>query len=337
MMKISSQVSNLYNELKAIAEDLKEYTNNRLKDTCDSNQWLYICRIKEKESFAQKLEMGRYSSIDLVDDIFACTIVVPNIKDIKTAEELIKEHFNVEQRKPISIKHSSNLPENFSYDSLRLYCKTKPIGDKKNYDNLLFEVQIKTFLEHAWAIATHDFQYKSDEISWSKSRIVSQLKAMLDNIELTINESETLAKSEHIKKEHPEYKDLNKIIKFFKEYWQKERLPKDIRRLALNIKELMLHLDIKIEELKEIITTENTEGRGTNTLSLSIYQVIVQSLINQRPDKMKKFLKSPKKRGKYPGYYYTLLTSGMTIPEDFECSKSLYIQGNEVSTQVLGK
>lgn len=282
MMKVSSQVNSLYDELKVIAEELGKYINGRLKETCDANQWLYISRIKEKESFAQKLEMGRYKSLDLIDDVFACTIVVQNIKEISNAEKLIKEQFNIQERRPSSIKKAPHFPENFSYDSLRLYCKVKPLGSKKDYENLIFEVQIKTFLEHAWAVATHDFQYKSDEVSWGKSRIVSQLKAMLDNIELTINESNNLSKSEHIKKEHPEYKNLNNIIQFYKDTWTEDKLPKDIRRLAINTNELIVNLGIKLSELKEIIEAESTEERGTNTLSLSPYQIIVQSLMNKK-------------------------------------------------------
>ena len=337
MMKVSSQLSSLYNDLRAIANDLNDYIDIRLKEACSEKKWLYTRRVKELESFALKMEMGRYKSINLIDDMFACTLVVSNIAELNEAESYIKEHFSIIKRKPKNSNESIHMPENFNYDSLRLYCQVKPSRLQKDYEHMIFEVQIKTFLEHAWAVATHDFQYKSNEISWAKSRIVSQLKAMLDNIELTIHESESLSKSKHIKKVHSEYKHLNNIIEYYQTNWGEDKLPKDVRRLAQNTNELIFHLGIEFNEVKKIIEAENKIGKGINTLSLSPFQVIVQSLINQKRDLMKNFMKSPKKRGVYPGRYNILLTSGMNIPEDFDRSKSLYIEGNEVNTQLLNR
>ena len=319
-MKISPQIKNSIECLRQQAKYVEEYVSSKLREACNEKQWLYISRVKEDESFAQKLETGRYKSILDIDDIFACTIVVKDIKEISVAETLIEEKFNIVTRKPENSTETTLYPENFNYDSLRIYCKLKQNSQEKDYYNLTFEVQIKTFLEHAWAIATHDFAYKTDNVSWSKERIVSQLKAMLDNIELTINEFDQLANSKHICKQHKKYRRLNEIIAFYKEFWDIDKLPKDIKRLANNTNELINNLGIEIQEMRKILELENVQKRGSNTLSLSPYQIIIQSIINQKKEKIIKFLRSKNTKHKN---LYLLITPNMNVTEDVTNSKQL--------------
>lgn len=325
MMKVSSQVQRLYSEIHPIALELQKHIERHLQDICNTNQWLYLSRIKSLESFAQKLETGRYRTIDRFDDFFACTIVVKNIKEISDAIELIKKKFNIVTSKPTDRKMTKNRPENFSYDSLRLYCKVKQIGPAREFHRLLFEIQIKTFLEHAWAIATHDFTYKTDKVSWGKDRIVSQLKAMLDNVELTINKFDDLSESDYINKSHDDYKLLNDTIDFYIKYWGADRLPKDKRRLAVNTVNLLKKLDISIQELEIMLIKENEEKRGCHTLSLSPYQIIIQTLSTHKTKEIEDLIKNNNNK------YYLLLTSNMDIPVTYSKDKVLYIQGNEMS------
>ena len=320
MMKISAQVQSIYYELEPVAKELELSINKHLQEVCNNNQWLYIHRVKSLESFAQKLETGRYSGIEKIDDLFACTIVVQNIETIEQAAKIIKEKFNFLYSRPTNLTHTKIRPENFVYDSLRMYCRAKQIGPFKDYHNLIFEIQIKTFLEHAWAIATHDFSYKTDTISWGRERIVSQMKAMLDNIELTINNAEDLAETQYINKIHEHYKFINAIIAFYKKFWNDEKLPADKRRLALNTQALLAKLDIKLEELEELLKNENLEKRGSYTLSLSPFQIIVQTIINQKFSNFETFVNSKEQKG---NPYYLLLTENMDIPNNINFSNIL--------------
>jgi ppGpp synthetase/RelA/SpoT-type nucleotidyltranferase len=331
-MKISAQINSLYNELQPIAKSLQDHIDEKLRQKCAEKEWLYIRRIKGLESFAQKLEMGRYKSIELVDDVFACTIVVQNVSEISNAEALVNQFLAVSERRPADPQRHHLVPENFSYDSLRLYCKVKPPHIGKEYENLTFEVQIKTFLEHAWSIATHDFQYKSSKISWAKARLVSQLKAMLDNIELSILESTHLATSGYLDKGNDEYDKLNATIKFYEKNWGTDKLPKDLRRLAQNTLQLMTAIKIDLSDITDMLAKENDVGRGINTISLSPFQIIVQGLINQRTESIAQFLSHEDSR------YRLILTSGMTVPEELaikDSKKVFYITGNEVSATLL--
>ena len=51
----------------------------------------------------------------------------------------------------------------------------------------------------------------------------------------------------------------------------------------------MEKLEISFDELDTIIHKENQLNRGSNLLNLSPYLVILQSIINQKPDKIKIF------------------------------------------------
>ena len=154
------------------------------------------------------------------------------------------------------------------------------------------------------------------------------MKAMLDNIELTINNAEDLAETQYINKIHEHYKFINAIIAFYKKFWNDEKLPADKRRLALNTQALLAKLDIKLEELEELLKNENLEKRGSYTLSLSPFQIIVQTIINQKFSNFETFVNSKEQKG---NPYYLLLTENMDIPNNINFSNILSIKGNEAN------
>ena len=58
---------------------------NGLKD----RRWHYESRVKNLESFALKVESGRYDDPNQVEDFFACTIVAENLDSMSKAEKLV--------------------------------------------------------------------------------------------------------------------------------------------------------------------------------------------------------------------------------------------------------
>ena len=123
--------------------------------------------------------MGRFEEPAALEDFFACTVVVANTSELNQAEEMIRKNFKLRERRPKGKKTTHKTPAAFPFDDLRLYVTVRddPPMPPTDLSGIAFEVQIKTFLQHAWAIATHDLVFKSDEVDWGKQRIAYQCQS----------------------------------------------------------------------------------------------------------------------------------------------------------------
>lgn len=322
-MKIVQSIQNLYSSklpfYRILQKKVDEIVQMRRKPS-----WHFIHRIKSPESFALKLETGRFSENEIFEDFFACTIVVENLNEITNAAELVQTLFYVLRKNPQSSNFTFKNSDSFPFDDLRMYCK---LGDQfegsleSSVTNLTFEVQIKTFLQHAWGIATHDIVYKTDKISWAKERVAFHVKAALEQAEVAISGADSLSKVKELNKENKIVKKINRIITIVSKHFDKADLPSDKRRLAQNIISLIDALDINIQFIEDVLTKETDLGRGSQTRNLSPFQIIVQSVYNQDPEVILKFLRKRK------GLRYKLLVaSEMNINNLKNISKKNIIQ-----------
>lgn len=283
-MKIAQSISTIYNERRILYEILRSKVDESIKKT-KRDTWHYYSRIKKEESFALKLETGRVEKPEALEDFFACTIVVENLSEIKNTLKYIEDYFIIDYRKPQKDNFTSKSSNAFPFDDLRLYLKQKPISylPPNNLDDLVFELQIKTFLQHAWGIATHDLIYKANSISWPKERVAYQVRAILEQAEISISGAESLSLLPELAKDNRESIKLNKVIDFISTTFSAEMLPADIIRLSKIVDDTITNFDIKLSKLTKIIEAETIASRGTKTLNLSPYGIIIQSIINQEP------------------------------------------------------
>lgn len=273
-------------EYSLIQKDVREL----LKDACEIRQWIFEDRIKSDESYVLKLLTGRFDGYE-IDDFYACTIVAPNLKAVVEAIDFVKSSLRVAVEKPGD--EIKSWPTSFGFDSVRLYCMLPDSVAPQPYHRLSFEVQVKTLLEHAWAKATHDFSYKGSEISWARERLAAQIKAVLDNVDLSINEMESTASSDFLNKRNPAYERLRKIISKLKLEFDAEDSPhtvKDYKRLAEQVGKIIDRVGVTIDELSEVLATESAAARGRFTVNLSPYSIVLVSLANQVPEKFLKAL-----------------------------------------------
>ena len=324
MMKIPKSLRDIYSENEIKYGKLKKQVDNYI-NLCKDIRWQYESRIKERESYTLKVETGRFLEPTEIEDFFACTIVVENLSSLDKAEQLIKKRFKLVARRPPKNDFTSKPSDCFRFDDTRLYVRWKDNPDIRptGLNGLLFEVQVKTFLAHAWSVATHDLTYKTDEKSWSKERIAFQIKAMLEHAETSISEAIKLAKSKSLKKTNKSSVRISAIIELINELWSPEVLPKDKKRLAENIDKLINNIGIEIKILKRILIKETDLGRGTKTLNLSPYSTVIQSLFNQRENKITTYLIGRNKEFK------------VYIPSEIEIPESLL--GRELKNAILDK
>lgn len=317
MMKISNAIRDIYNTQLEAYSPLSERVDELFKNI-KGKQWHYESRVKQLESFALKLETGRCPNPAQIEDFFACTLVVENLAAIAQAEDMIFKQLIKVSRRPEADDITTKFAEAFQFDDLRLYVKWKDVSGEKpsGVTDLLFEIQIKTFLQHAWSIATHDLIYKSSSKDWSKERIAYQIKAMLEHAEVSILEANSLAKSPALNKENANTKNLKLIIEYINSVWQPTHLPSDIKRLAENVSSILSNLKITLDEFKVFLETENAAGRGKNTLNLSPYGIVVQTLFNQAKNRFKDYLMGRSKKFK------VLIHKDNIVPGDIDLAKS---------------
>ncbi|MBN9298237.1 MAG: hypothetical protein J0I41_14580 [Filimonas sp.] len=331
-MKISKSVRDIFSSQETINKVLAERVKQLLGENKKDN-WFYKGRVKQLESFAQKLETGRFVP-NALEDFFACTIVVENRHAIVEAVNLVERFCTIQHRRPQIDGETHKTPDLFSFDDLRLYVKLKPseTGPPTELDDILFEIQIKTFLQHAWSIATHDLIYKGDSISWGKERVAFQIKAMLEHAEVSIDQVDVVSVSSALAITDTKTSVLKDILTWIKENWSEEVLPSDIVRLSKSIQGVMSATKLELDDIRQAIAIDTENGYGTNAKNLSPYEIVVKAIFNNKKDKFLAFL------GGKPSKTKLFITPEMEIdiPSNTS-SKNLIFANSPKRTQEIKK
>jgi len=282
-----SELKDYYNQNLVILNELKRELDPILIGITSKFDGFYVSNLKPIESLIQKIESGVFSSANLVVDLFRATIVVPTKKDIDNLKTELEKEFIITKL----IENREKEPSNFVYDDIHLYIKYRPKlkVPGKEYLEKEFELQIKTFLQHAWAKATRDILYKGKRLSWPSYRVAHQIKAMLeqsDDILTQIEKTSDICSDNDYKK----FKELNNIISLVEKKWDDITLPKDRIKLASNIQELLKICKLKFNFLEEHL--ENTAFADLlNSKSITPYQAILGIIIKVKKEDLIKGLK----------------------------------------------
>ncbi len=142
-------------------------------------------RIKSEEALRKKIQFKhKYQNINDVTDVVACRIITLFESDVDKIFECIKENFDVVE---YNDKRKKNYDDriDFGYNSLHLLIKYNDercqMIEYSDYKDLVFELQIRTTLQHSWAEIEHGLGYKSQyEIPKDIRRRLTRLSASLE-------------------------------------------------------------------------------------------------------------------------------------------------------------
>jgi ppGpp synthetase/RelA/SpoT-type nucleotidyltranferase len=240
-------------------------------------RWYFSVRSKGDESFALKAESGRVSDVAAMEDFVGCMVVVPLISDIPSAIAFVERFFEVKYRRPESDRWTEKKSSDFPFDDLRLYGNLIAPSDlpARPIDAITFEIQIKTFLQHAWSIATHDLVYKFDRVSWARNRVAHQVKALLEHAELSVSAISELEGSGLFPEVGSPESSQQRINELIASEWPEEELPEDRRRLATNVWALLNNCEFDIANLPGLLARGRTEFQGFHPRTLSPFQCVL--------------------------------------------------------------
>lgn len=180
---------------------IAERVGDILRRYCNDNGYPFVGREKTPASISEKVESGRFSCWSKIDDLYACTIVIPTLRQEASVLKFLRERFLERATKARGSTMKS--PDVFRFDATRFIGSLRPppgVDASERLYVIQFEVQIRTAFEHAWSAATHELVYKSGTVDWKRMRMAAQLKAAVEQLDTLVLAFESSAE---LITEHP--------------------------------------------------------------------------------------------------------------------------------------
>jgi hypothetical protein len=183
----SESVRSAFNRVQPLLSEVQRYVRATLEPYCRKASYIFIDRKKTLGSVVEKLDGGRISAWSDLDDLYACTVVVPTSDHehgVLRKLDASFEHVRLRSR-----SDARKAPDVFRFDGARWYgrLREETVAERQpGLGDQLFEVQVVTAFEYAWIAVTHDLVYKADTTDWRRQRLAAQLKAAVEQIEVLI-------------------------------------------------------------------------------------------------------------------------------------------------------
>lgn len=178
-----------FEALLPVLQKVQKVVVDKLND-CVAEAGIYVdgvaSRIKAADSLAGKLAKKghKYSSIADITDLMGARIITFYTDDVDKISSLVAKYFIVDWDNSVDKRKMHEL-NSFGYNSLHYICQVpkEMFFDPEfpQINEIKFEIQMRTALQHVWATINHDTGYKTDvEIPTEHLRNILRLAGMLE-------------------------------------------------------------------------------------------------------------------------------------------------------------
>lgn len=178
-----------YRDLLPVYEIMRNVVVDRLHCVLEENNISVTglgSRIKTEASLAGKLELKghKYASITDLTDIVGVRVIAFYNEDVDKISAMAENLFEVDWGNSVDKRKMHDL-DSFGYNSLHYICKIPKSlyfnPQKPEVNEIRFELQMRTTLQHMWASMYHDTGYKSGvEVPIEHLRTLNRLAGMLE-------------------------------------------------------------------------------------------------------------------------------------------------------------
>ena len=277
-----TSVATSYAAARPALEALSASARAALSAYAESRGYLISSRIKTLESVQDKFETGRFRALDEFDDLVALTVIIDLRSQEKEVLSFLRRQFQM-----LTVRGPNTLKDEriFDFDATRVYCKL-PVSDPASLiGQIIFEVQIRTLLQHAWSKVTHPIVYKPSNVDAKKIRLAAETLASLESIDRTMSTFATVARGvKRVRRRRTG--DLNKVAVMIDtlvadKVIPKEFRPKNIRRCAENILSLVKS-DVSTDAAVEIVEIFIRSTGDSFPMSLSLVELASVGLYRRK-------------------------------------------------------
>lgn len=194
-MKLDLHCEMILDEYRAklpVFEQLKTVVLSQLHRCLDEHNLLVSgleARIKTETSLSGKLELKgyKYHTLDDITDILGARIITFYSDEVDLISALVENLFEIDWENSVD-KRKMLETDRFGYLSLHYVCRIprKLYNDPSmpELNQIRFELQMRSTLQHVWANMYHDMGYKSEvEIPVEYQRNMSRLAGMLELVD----------------------------------------------------------------------------------------------------------------------------------------------------------